>query len=248
MPFGMTTTTKWYAPSQWTSNGNLDYDIAIMSLASPIGNQAGHLDWGWHDNDSFFMNPANVFYSFGYPAYDGLNNPVFEEGERLYYMKGYMDSVNQVHTACNQNQAFQGQSGSGLYHQDAMNQRKVYGVLSHGSIFPPYVSCHAILDSATYGLFNTIINGPSASKHTSKTTPIFIYPNPSQGLFTLDFGDISGREIGLKVFDAYGKRILDHTIRDSQFQINLSTFPSGTYFVQAGIDGYLTTGRIYKEE
>lgn len=60
-PFGLTTTTQWYAFSQWTTNGNLDYDIAIMRLAQPIGNTTGWINLSYQSDTSFSPRRPMIF-------------------------------------------------------------------------------------------------------------------------------------------------------------------------------------------
>lgn len=249
-PFGLTTTTDWYAPSQWTVNKNLDYDMAVMHLSDPIGDATGWMGLGYHSDDNFFTSPSNVFYSFGYPGYDALGNPVFEEGERMYYRNGYMDYWLTPNRMCHNNIAYSGTSGSGLFHQDSSNNRKVYGILSHGSIFPPHFTCHSRLDSLTYLYFSSILPVMTGLEKQRPDQHILIYPNPSDGLFTLDFIDIPHREIELRVFDVFGQQIIRESMSptNSVARINLTAYPPGAYFIQAAIDGKSVSGRILKTE
>ncbi|MBK9109526.1 MAG: T9SS type A sorting domain-containing protein [Saprospiraceae bacterium] len=249
-PFGLTTVTNWYSFTQWTQNGNLDYDMAILSLSNPIGNASGWLDWGYHADTSFFTSPANVFYSFGYPGYDPIGNPVFEEGERMYYMTGNMDYWQSKNTMCHYNIGYQGQSGSGLFYTDSTNKSKVFGVLSHGNIFPPYFTCHCRMDSSMFNYFNSIIPTISDIETKSSIKNISIYPNPSNSIFNIDFSEIHYKEIELRVFNALGMQIKKASINqfNSLVTINLESFPTGTYFIKAGIDGKLVNGRICKTD
>lgn len=251
IPFGTTTTTDWYAFSQWTMNGNLDYDIAIMRLADPIGNETGWMDLAYTPNDSFFTEDTNVFYSFGYPGYDAYGNPAFEEGERMYYMSGHMDYFSSVNTVCHYNVGYQGQSGSGFFHQDSTGQRKVYGVLSHGSgIVAPAFTCHCRMDSAMFNHFNSIVPVVSDLETVDLPHQILIYPNPSNGLFTLDFGQWPHPDITLQVYDVFGRPVAVPIMESSSTttRINLTSCPTGTYYAQATMNGKRATGRLCKIE
>ncbi len=249
-PFGFTTTTNWYTFTQWTENGNLDYDIAIMSLSSPIGNTTGWIDLAYNSDTSFYTSPSNAFYSFGYPGYDPLGNPVFEEGERMYYMNGYMDFWLSPNRVCHNNIGYSGQSGSGLFHQDTSNNRQVLGVLSGGNLFPPYYTCHCRMDSSMLNYFNSIISPVSKIETEHLTKQILVYPNPSNGIFNLDFGELPYNEIKLQVFDVLGQQITTASIEPfhSIATIDLTSFPNGTYFIKAAIDGKTACKRIYKTE
>lgn len=249
-PYGLTTTTNWYSFTQWTQNGNLDYDIAIMSLSNPIGNQTGWIDLGYQPNDSFFISASNVFYSFGYPGYDPIGNPVFEEGERMYYMFGNMDFLKSKNSICHNNIGYQGQSGSGLFHQDSANNRKAYGVLSHGNLFPPYHTCHCRMDSSMFAYFKSIISNVSQSLNNSSIQQIAVYPNPTSGHLHFDFSKIQFHTMKLQIFDLVGRKIVNEICpqNKSSFSIDLTPFPSGNYLIMAEIDGKRINGRIVKTE
>lgn len=247
-PFGLTTTTNWYSFTQWTQNGNLDYDIAIMGLSSPLGNTTGWLDLAYHSNDSFFTSTSNVFYSFGYPGSDPIGNPVFEEGERMYYMYGNMDFIKPANSICHNNIGYQGQSGSGLFYQDSTNSRKVYGVLSHGNLFPPYHTCHCRMDSFMFEHFNSIIQTLSTAETENNNKQILLYPNPTREILTINFGDISFNKCIVRLFDLNGSQISEKIIyrSNSLTTFDLSSFPMGTYIIRAELDGQLIYGKIFK--
>jgi len=249
-PFGLTTTTNWYSFTQWTQNGNLDYDMAIMSLSNPIGNLTGWLNWGYHPNDSFFTSPSNVFYSFGYPGYDPVGNPVFEEGERMYYMHGNMDFLKSKNSICHNNIGYSGQSGSGLFFKDSSNIRTAYAVLSHGNLFPPYHTCHCRMDSSMFAYFNSIIPNISNSENKNEPRQILVYPNPTKGIFYLDFSEIQYHSIQIDIFDILGRKLVqvNKLLNETHVALDLTSFPSGSYIIDAMIDEKKALGRIIKTD
>lgn len=249
-PFGLTTTTNWYALSQWTENGNLEYDMAIMRLANPIGNTTGTVDWGFNPDTSFYTKATNVFYSFGYPGYDPLGLPVFEEGERMYYMQGFMDFWQASNTMCHRNIGYSGQSGSGLFYQDSFNNRQVHGVLSHGNLFPPYFTCHCRMDSILFNYFNSIISPVNTDEPVTLNNQIALYPNPTYGVFYADFKSLTNQEVSYQIFDGLGRQIKQEYINtgSSNDMIDLTDFPDGIYYLKANHEGNSRYGRIYKME
>ncbi|MBK7811357.1 MAG: T9SS type A sorting domain-containing protein [Saprospiraceae bacterium] len=249
-PFGLTTTTQWYAFSQWTTNGNLDYDIAIMRLAQPIGNTTGWINLSYQSDTSFFTSPSNDFYSFGYPAAHPLGTPVFEGGERMYYMNGFMDFWRTDKTICHYNIGYGGQSGSGLFHQDSFNIRRAYAVLSHGNLFPPYHTCHCRMDSSMFLYFNQIIAQSTETETQNSARQFLIYPNPTGGIFQIDFIEGLFEEIQIQLFDLLGRLVINEKLQSSQTKstINMSSFPSGTYYIKICINGKSYVQRICKAE
>ncbi len=248
-PAGQTTTTNWYSFTQWVNNGNWDYDMAIMSLANPIGNNTGWLGWGYNSDNSFFTSSGNTFHSFGYPAQNDFGNPVFEKGERMYYMSGSMDFTQSANTLCHNNIGYHGQSGSGLYYKDASNNRFVYGVLSHGNgKTVPYYTCHCRMDANMYNYFKSII--PVGIETHEAPGKVRVFPNPSPGKFQVDFSDVNFTDLDLKITDCLGLELIKlHVLKSNPTaSIDLTAYPPGTYFMQAFMNNQILTGKLIKSE
>ncbi len=69
---------------------------------------------------------------------------------------------------------------------------------------------------------------PCATGIDENNTSIKVYPNPSKGIFFLEGLDVLPQGTEVLVFDLSGKKI-QHSIGVDQ--IDISTFPSGTYFL-----------------
>lgn len=225
-PFGSAQMTQWYSFTQWIKNGNWDYDIAMLELDQPMGNTVGWLGWGYNMDNSFFTNSANVFHSFGYPAQDDFGNQVFEGGERMYYMNGFMDFWESANAMCHYNIGFHGQSGSGLYHNNNGN-RTVYGVLSHGDgTNQPYRTCHTRLDSWMYSQFLPLVS----QEELDPNEQLEAYPNPSNsGIYSLKLPEICTGE--LTIVSVNGEIVYHEELTGVQsLVLNLSTVRAGIYF------------------
>ncbi|MBK7130355.1 MAG: T9SS type A sorting domain-containing protein [Crocinitomicaceae bacterium] len=62
---------------------------------------------------------------------------------------------------------------------------------------------------------------------------LMIYPNPSTGIFTLDFGQFVSGETFISVRDITGRIIFTYQLTDDNMtQIDLASFADGTYYVQ----------------
>ncbi|MBN2682402.1 MAG: PKD domain-containing protein [Bacteroidales bacterium] len=75
---------------------------------------------------------------------------------------------------------------------------------------------------------------------------ILIYPNPGNGLFTIDLGNLSSANISIETYDVSGRKI--NSSLDKQmsglYQINLENAASGLYFLSFNIDGQTFTKRV----
>lgn len=248
-PYGNVNVVEWFSFNSWVNNNDYDYDMALLRTAQPIGNTTGYLGFGYADA-AFFTNPNNNFNSIGYPSSDN-GVPVFENGERMYYMSGHMDFEESANSVCNNNKGYNGQSGSGLYFKDTDGSRYVLGVLSHGSLNTPFYTCHTILNESKYNYFLSVMNedNNSAIENISKPIPVTISPNPSTGRFHLDLSKVPNGKATFMVFDVLGKKILSvqYEQPDANAVIDLSGRPAGIYFVRGIIGKTVISGKLIKE-
>lgn len=231
-PFGYAEMTQWYSFTQWMNNGNWDYDIAMIELNQPMGNTVGWLGWGYNMDNSFFTNQANSFHSFGYPAQDDFGNTVFEGGDRMYYMNGFMDFWESANSMCHYNIGFHGQSGSGLY-QNNNGNRVVYGVLSHGDgINQPYRTCHTRLDNWMFSQFSQLVSQAEIQPNTT----LEVYPNPSEsGIYSLKIPEMSTGELTIRTMN--GELIFSENLSAvTSLEVNLSNASSGMYLCSVTTD------------
>lgn len=242
-PFGSTEMTQWLSFTQWTNNGNWDYDIAMVKLAQPIGNTVGWLGFGYSMNNAFFTSQSNTFHSFGYPAQNDAGQTVFEGGERMYYMNGVMDYFESANSMCHYNIGFHGQSGSGLYFNNN-GDRYVYGVLSHGSNQVPN-TCHTRIDDWMFGHFLDYIDVVSVEETESDGT-LSIFPNPSEtGIFNLGFSNEFSKQI--TITNSTGQIITSlESFEQSSIEVDLSTAPSGIYYCTVTMRDEVFTTKLVK--
>jgi len=82
--------------------------------------------------------------------------------------------------------------------------------------------CSAISNSDTL-LNRAGINGPSLSQQLN------IYPNPSNGIFTLFFKNINESMAAIEIYDEVGHSIYRSKLNSGNNKINLSSQPAGVY-------------------
>lgn len=73
---------------------------------------------------------------------------------------------------------------------------------------------------------------------------ISFYPNPSEGIFTVDHKFTNGE---ISIYNSLGKIILQSQINESTSQIDLSEQPSGLYFVQIISDSKYYSEKLIKQ-
>lgn len=80
---------------------------------------------------------------------------------------------------------------------------------------------------------------------------VFLYPNPTDGLFNLKINDVKGKIIAYTIFDAHGrviqlleKQIIENTLNQ---KIDITTLPNGIYLIKIRIDNKEIIKRISKQ-
>ena len=92
-----------------------------------------------------------------------------------------------------------------------------------------------------------IIDGTLSTSDFS-LNEIAIYPNPSNGLFTLTYGNYKPQKV--EVFDVTGKIILtieENALSDDKIQLNLEKASTGVYFVKIINENHHVVKRIIKK-
>ncbi len=77
---------------------------------------------------------------------------------------------------------------------------------------------------------------------------VFVYPNPSKGIFNISLGNL--QPTGIEVFDLTGKKVYEKkevTISNFETKIDLSNVTQGIYFVKIIENNQSTVKRIIKE-
>ncbi len=85
------------------------------------------------------------------------------------------------------------------------------------------------------------------SEITGTLSEILLYPNPTEGKFTISFGQNATNEIG--IFNIFGMQIgsWQFSTAKNEAQIDLTGLPPGIYFLQATSGEKVWRGRVVKE-
>lgn len=90
---------------------------------------------------------------------------------------------------------------------------------------------YATLTSANFGTqeaHNFCVTGTSVEE--TKKLKVNVIPNPSSGVFSLQFDEV--REKSIRVFDALGRIVLERKTNEQNFTIDLSTESKGIYILE----------------
>lgn len=74
-----------------------------------------------------------------------------------------------------------------------------------------------------------------------------IYPNPTSGVFTIDYGSLAGKEVSLQVYNTLGQSLLNEHFKVSQDalqQVYENNWSTGLYYIQLQLDGVLYTKKL----
>lgn len=75
-----------------------------------------------------------------------------------------------------------------------------------------------------------------------------IYPNPSKGIFTIYFVEKMENENNISVYNMLGQKILDYLVSEIEtFDLNLSNYANGTYFVKISNGLKTITKKVIKQ-
>jgi hypothetical protein len=98
------------------------------------------------------------------------------------------------------------------------------------------VSASCSLTTTTLGVTDNVLSDDS----------ILIYPNPTNGIITLDLGSSTGDAVAVSLFDANGKLVYQEAFinTNGSSTIDLTSFQSGYYFMKINSSDYNITKKI----
>jgi hypothetical protein len=106
-------------------------------------------------------------------------------------------------------------------------------------------ACGAYTDSVY-----VLVNGTTSVDENENTLNVSIYPNPSNGEFTIATNDLASDKVSVSILTVAGQLVYNEvysTSSTSQKQININNQPKGVYFVQIIANDIKTIKRIIKQ-
>ncbi len=91
------------------------------------------------------------------------------------------------------------------------------------------------------------VNTCTAITESINSNPFVMYPNPTNGNFTIDFNSNTIENANLEIFDAIGKLVLAETITNSITNVSFEHYAKGIYSVRIKKNGAYHIARVIKE-
>jgi hypothetical protein len=109
------------------------------------------------------------------------------------------------------------------------------------------VGAEIMLPCLTYNSTTLAINN---DEQTATVPSIVVYPNPAKDLLTIDISNATSLNNNYSIYDAKGGLIAQKKLEGASTKytqkIDISSYPSGMYFVIVSLDGSLTSKKIIK--
>ena len=84
---------------------------------------------------------------------------------------------------------------------------------------------------------------PVGLSESNLTTPITVYPNPSEGKFSIDLGSANGAS-SITIMNLSGQAIYSKTVKDQQVITMQQNFPAGLYILYIEKGGLISTTKL----
>lgn len=83
--------------------------------------------------------------------------------------------------------------------------------------------------------------------NSSNINQLYIYPNPSNGVFNVEFENLKTEKIGIQILNALGKMVINETTNNDHYLFNITNYPSGIYFMKIIQNNKQHTIKLIKE-
>jgi len=83
--------------------------------------------------------------------------------------------------------------------------------------------------------------------YTEQTTPLLIYPNPTDGLFAIETKMNTPIKTDIEIYNVNSERVYYCTTNKSLTNINLSGMAKGLYFIRMGNEKWVKSGKVMVE-
>ena len=208
----------------YRNSAGATYPYSLAGIVSITGNSAGDLgyyyyfyDWEVKQSCTSSLIPVTATINPVLPAPE-----ITQSGDTLYSNAPY---GNQWYS-----------SGSGI----------IPG--ANGTYFTPlqYGSYYVIVNDGNFCSPDTsniiTVNLIGISENSSSTFRIF--PNPNNGIFTVDIGNYNTKNAVIEIYDLVGKLIFRELPNDRSVKINAMNFDNGIYFMKISSGMNTSTQKI----
>jgi hypothetical protein len=234
---------RFYVPVEFFQGRGLalDYDVAIIELAQPIGRGGGWLGFGYNTDTAQVKN--GVWHKFSYPGQDVIVMPNRYNSDTLFYEYGRVfasQGYSGFHVPNHFEAAF-GQSGSSFFRTDSRSYWTIYAVASE---FHEFI--HATIPQQYFAAFQKVIrDNPAAS-----VQPLEFYPNPVSNQGFLQLPTCAFGPAYVEITDMLGRIVRkgDYPQSKSIIKLDLSGLASGSYFLRAKVGTEQLVRRFIKVE
>ncbi len=127
-PYGSATVRSYIVPSNWTNNNNSNYDWAIITLNSNLGDSVGNYGFKWKSGN---YNGTSI-YAHGYPGKLSEDADAVGGNEFLYMTSGTICTSLEYTLRSSNTNAIDGMSGGPLYIYSATYGYQSIGIVSGG--------------------------------------------------------------------------------------------------------------------
>ncbi len=235
--FTCTYAKQFYYPA----NYSFSEDLAIVELEDSIGKETGWVGVGFNKSNSFISNGS--FFKLSYPSttISSLDPRVYN-GDTLFFSHGAINLIDSNFLGVNSASGIPGESGSSLIRYQNGLAYTSYGTLSLSNSLR-----HSRINNWEYYAIKTFIQSSilSSTGTVLKTDQnISVFPNPAQEMLHISIPKQSTYNV--RLLSIKGQLLFRETIHISDYTINLSDFPKGTYILQIENESSRTIKKIVK--
>ena len=98
------------------------------------------------------------------------------------------------------------------------------------ALFQPGGERYALLSSTA--LTASALASPIITPMEATGSSMYVYPNPSSGIVTIQLGDNINIGSSLEMYNQVGQRVVKTIVNQSLFQLNISSLSKGVYYIQ----------------
>lgn len=83
-----------------------------------------------------------------------------------------------------------------------------------------------------------------SEENFTKESSLFFYPNPTRGIINIQIKIPINKETTISLYDFYGREVLKNNVNAKDFEINISNFSNGIYFIELQDEGGRTRKKV----